>query len=213
MNYVNEWYTASEKHADNRVAVNISKICWGTIFLSLVGTLVGMFLFETIWSPGPTIPIPTGDPPASWLRKDRTTPENSVRRTVNLYVYPKDAVPLGRTLELDVIRHGGWTIANYNHREMTFAVSEPYLRRLQALIDDSGTRPVGAAYRRWAFDTVSNPEPKLRNAKPDLTINVVLRLPFLTNPATIWTAVIAGIIVGAAAVILVTSVAVNEVTK
>ena len=104
-------------------------------------------------------------------------------------------------------------MANYNYREFTFAVSEPYLRRLQALVDDSGTRPVGTAYRKWVSDAVPSPDLKLRDATPDIAITVVLKLPFSANPATIWTAAIAGVVAGLAIVILVASAVVCHATE
>ena len=58
MNYVGNRHVGLRKDTAHWIAVSTVNVCSGIIFLSMVAMLVGMFLFETFWSPGPTIRCP-----------------------------------------------------------------------------------------------------------------------------------------------------------
>lgn len=150
------------------------------MFLSLIAMICGAFLFETVLSPGPTIPAPTHRQEQMRAAETQTMPSGSPGQSYTLSVYPKDADRLARTLESDVSAHGGWTIRNDHDRSLTFAVSDQYLERIQPLINASGTGPVGKEYREYAHTVGNGPDPTLIGETTDtsLTVNLAPAPPF-----------------------------------
>ena len=180
---------------------------------SMMIMLVGIMTMESVLSPGPTIPNPVHQTVDAPLQEERQYTVQLTPRVVTLFVYPKDADRLARTLEVDVSRHGGWTMSNENNRDLTFAVSEEYLERIEPLIEASGTQQVGAAYNQWATTVVPNPNPQLHRARPDTAIRINLRFPLTANPATLPMMAVTGGTIVAAFLALLSCAIVHQCTK
>ena len=160
----------------------------GSILLILISIMVmsfGVLLFESILSPGPTIPEPVSWTLEGPLPLERQRAVNRPPRLVTLFVYPKDIDRLARTLEIDVSRHGGRTLSNKHNRILTFVVPKQYMERIQPLIVSSGTRQRAASYTQWVATAVPEPEPELGWAMPDTTVRFHLRFPLTAHPATL----------------------------
>lgn len=171
---------------------NVSTASVVIMFFSIMTMVCGVFLFETVLTPGPTIPVPTQGGAPVHAKEGHTIPIKSTGQSLTLFVYSKDADRLARTLELDVADHGGWTVRNDQNRYLTFAVSEQYLDRIRPLINDSGVGPVGEAYRDWAHMAGDGPDPAIIGGIADTSITVNVSPPSAFNPSTLTTMVITG---------------------
>ena len=181
--------------------------------VSVMVLLVGIFLLESVLSPGPTIPHPPLQSLHITTQEERQRTVNPTLLIVTLFVYPKDADRLARTLEADVIRHGGWIISNPNDRNLTFAVSKQYLERMQLLIESTDFRQVGNGYTEWANAVVPNPNPELHRVTPDTTLRVNLRFPLVAHPASLLVMAVTGSITGAAFLTLLCCAVVYQCTR
>ena len=183
------------------------------MFLSMMTMTVGILILETAMTPGPTIPEPGYQPGEFVPLGNRETPLDVFQTPVTLFVYPKDATRLAHNLEQDVALHGGWTIANYNNRDLIFAIPGEYIDRIRPLIEASGVAPVGTTYQRWVSSVAAYPDPSIDGAKTNTTISVHLRFPFAANPATLPTALITSVLIGAAFLTLIVCVVVCQATE
>ena len=180
---------------------------------SMMTMLVGIFLMESILSPGPTIPHPHQQSLHSTTRAGREQMINPAQQIATLFVYPKDADRLAHTLEADVIRHGGWTMTNNNDRNLEFAVSEQYLDRIQPLIESPTVRQVDPGYTEWVADVFPNPDRELRRVTPNTTLYVNLKSPLAANPATLPMIAVTGSIIGGSILTLLCCAVVHQCTK
>lgn len=181
--------------------------------LSMAALLLGIFLLESVLSPGPTIPHPplrSLPVTTSEARQQLFNPDPLI---VTLFVYPKDADRLARTLEADVIRHGGWIRSNPNDRNLAFAISQQYLERMQLLIDSTDLRQVGNGYTEWANAVATIPSPELHRVPPDTVLRVNLRFPPAAHPASLPVMAVTGSIIGAAFLTLLCCVVVYRCTR
>ena len=184
------------------------------ILASMMAMIFGVMAMESILSPGPTIPDPgqlIGEipPPKEAQRTTKLSPQ-----VLTLFVYPKDADRLARTIVLDVVRHGGQTIHNGNDRNITFAVSQQYLERLEPLVDSPGTiRQTGTAYALWAAREASKPDPELVREPPDTALYINLAYPLTAHPGTLPMMAVGGSVIGAAFLAMLICVIVYQTTK
>ena len=171
---------------------NVSTASVVIMFVSIMTMVCGVFLFETVLTPRPTIPMPNQNGDHVLAKEGHPIPTKSVGQSMTLFMYPKDADRLARTLELDVAAHGGWTVRNDQNRHLTFAVSAPYLDRIQPLINDSGVEPVSKAYRDWAHMAGTGPDSMMIGSIADTSITVNLSRPAGLYPASRTTLMITG---------------------
>ena len=164
--------------------------------------LLWIFIMEGVLSPGPTIPDPGSLVARVPLPTEQQNKMNQSPKAVTLYVYPRDADRLARTLELDVSRHGGWTISNPNDRDLTFAVSQRYVDRIQLLVESGGIRRVQPAYALWVATSFPKPNLELGGVEPDTTLRINLRYPVAAHPATLPMLAATAIIVPATFLVL-----------
>lgn len=183
------------------------------MFATILASGLWLIVMEGPLSPGPTIPDP-GSPAANIpLPTEQRYEPNQPPKVVALRVYPKDVDRLARTLELDVSRHGGWTISNKNNRTLTFAVSQQYLDRLQPLAETSDIPRVGAAYAQWIATAVPKPDPELTRAMLYTTVRFHLMSPLTAHPATLPVIAFAGSIIAATFLAVLTCGLVRWCTK
>ena len=126
---------------------------------SMMTMIFGVMTMESVLSPRPTIPDPSRLVNEIAQPKEAQHVRKLTPKVVTLFVYPKDADRLASIIVFDVVRHGGRTTHNGNDRNITFAVSEQYLERLEPLMDSPGTiRQVSTAYALWAAREASIPD-------------------------------------------------------
>ena len=123
---------------------------------------------------------------------DRLT--KRLNKPIFLYVQPVDIQRLAQTIIQDVDRHGGRTMSrDPNGKELTFAVPEDYLRRIQALITPSGANPHSTDYQDWTHLVHNQPLDPSINGRADTAVSIRLVMPIFTNPITktlaAWTAI------------------------
>ena len=102
-----------------------------------------------------------------------------------LYVRGADRQRLAQTLAHDVAVHGGTTIRkNSDNATWTFAVPQPYLKRIQQLSASSGVKPPNTAYQQWAIAVHHAPHDPSIMGPPNTEVTLRLVVPLFSNPAT-----------------------------